>query len=380
MANTDSKPKRALVCAGGTGGHLFPAHALASELTRRGYDVHLVSDARTERFAKDFPCVERHTIKSATLSGRNPIQLLKAFYSLISGYLAARRLMGKVQPDVVIGFGGYPTVPPLLAASTKGYPTMIHEANAVLGRANKFLSGKVMAVALGLPLVGKTPWRFFYTGNPVRDDALVAAEKAYTPSNEGDTFCLTVFGGSQGAQVFSTVVLKAIAQLPDPLRKRLKVVQQARSEDQDAVKAAYEMMEVPAEIAPFFENMVGHIGDSHLVICRSGASTTAELAVIGRPAILVPYPHALDHDQAANAAALVENGGGWVKKQDGFSAEWLAGELQRLMEDASLLKTAARNAKEQGRPDAAQRLANAAHALANRQELTQEPVDQTSEI
>jgi len=140
MTNMDSKPKRALVCAGGTGGHLFPAHALASELTRRGYDVHLVSDARTERFAQDFPCVERHTIKSATLSGRNPIQLLKAFYSLFSGYLAARRLMGKVQPDVVIGFGGYPTVPPLLAASTKGFPTMIHEANAVLGRANKFLS------------------------------------------------------------------------------------------------------------------------------------------------------------------------------------------------------------------------------------------------
>ena len=379
MADMDSKPKRALVCAGGTGGHLFPAHALASELTRRGYDVHLVSDARTERFAKDFPCVARHSIKSATPSGRNPLQMAKALYTLVSGYLAARRLMNELQPSVVIGFGGYPTVPPLLAASTKGYPTMIHEANAVLGRANKVLSDKVRAVALGLPLVGKTPWRFFYTGNPVRDDALVAARKAYAPSNDGETFCLTVFGGSQGAQVFSTVVLKAIAQLPEPLRKRLKVVQQARAEDQDAVKVAYEMMDVPAEVAPFFENMVGHIGDSHLVICRSGASTTAELAVIGRPAILVPYPHALDHDQAANAAALVENGGGWVKKQDGFSAEWLAEELQCMMEDASLLETAARNAKEQGRPDAAQRLANAADALANRQELTQELVDQTSE-
>ncbi|MEP1444414.1 MAG: undecaprenyldiphospho-muramoylpentapeptide beta-N-acetylglucosaminyltransferase [Hyphomicrobiales bacterium] len=380
MENSQSKPKRALVCAGGTGGHLFPAHALASELTRRGYDVHLVSDERTERFAKDFPCVERHSIKSATLSGRNPIQLLKAFYSLMSGYLSARRLMGKIQPDVVIGFGGYPTVPPMLAASTKGYPTMIHEANAVLGRANKFLSDKVRAVALGLPLTGKVPWRFFYTGNPVRDDALVAAQKTYTPSNEGETFCLTVFGGSQGAQVFSSVVLKAIGQLPEHLRKRLKVVQQARPEDQPVVEAAYELMEIPAEVAPFFENMVGHIGDSHLVICRSGASTTAELAVIGRPAILVPYPHALDHDQAANAAALVENGGGWVKKQDGFTADWLAGELLRMMEDPSLLETAARNAKEQGRADAAQRLANAADALANRQELTQELVDQTSEI
>ena len=140
MANSDLKPKRALVCAGGTGGHLFPAHALASELTRRGYDVHLVSDARTERFAKDFPCVARHSIKSATPSGRNPLQMVKALYTLVSGYLAARRLMNELQPSVVIGFGGYPTVPPLLAASSKGYPTMIHEANAVLGRANKFLS------------------------------------------------------------------------------------------------------------------------------------------------------------------------------------------------------------------------------------------------
>lgn len=379
MENSQSKPKRALVCAGGTGGHLFPAHALASELTRRGYEVHLVSDERTERFAKDFPCTERHSIKSATLSGRNPIQLVKAFYSLCAGYLAARRMMSDLQPDVVIGFGGYPTVPPLLAASTKGFPTMIHEANAVLGRANKFLSDKVRAVALGLPLTGKTPWRFIYTGNPVRDDALIAAQKAYAPSNKGDTFCLTVFGGSQGAQVFSSVVLKAIGLLPEHLRKRLKVVQQARREDQQVVEAAYEMMEIPADVAPFFENMVGHIGDSHLVICRSGASTTAELAVIGRPAILVPYPHALDHDQAANAAALVENGGGWVKKQDSFTPDWLAGELSRLMEDAPLLETAARNAKEQGRADAAERLANAADALANRQELTQELVDQPSE-
>lgn len=367
------------MCAGGTGGHLFPAHALASELTRRGYEVHLVSDDRIERYAKDFPCVERHTVAAATPSGRNPVQVFKALYALGSGYLAARRLIQKLKPSVVIGFGGYPTVPPLLAASTKGYPTMIHEANAVLGRANKFLSSKVKAVALGLPLSSKAPARSVYTGNPVRDDALVAAAKSYEPSNEGDVFRLVVFGGSQGAQVFSSVVLKAVGLLPEHLRKRLHVVQQARAEDHQAVKAAYDVMDIPAEVAPFFDNLVGHIGACHLVISRSGASTTAELAVIGRPAILVPYPHALDHDQAANAAALVENGGGWVKKQDGFTPEWLAGELERLMNNGALLAETAANAKAQGRPDAAQRLANAAELLANREKLTQERLDQLSE-
>ena len=380
MTNSEIKSKRAIVCAGGTGGHLFPAHSLASELTRRGYEVHLVSDERTERFAKDFPCVARHSVASATPSGRNPVQILKAIYALGSGYLAARRLIRDLKPSVVIGFGGYPTVPPLLAASTKGYPTLIHEANAVLGRANKFLSSKVRAVALGLPLSGRALPRSVFTGNPVRDDALVAAQKPYQPSRGDDEFRLTVFGGSQGAQVFSSVVLKAIGLLPEHFRKRLKVVQQARADDFYAVQAAYDVMEIPAEVAPFFDNLVGHIGDSHLVISRSGASPTAELAVSGRPASLVPYPHALDHDQAANAAALVENGGGWVKKQDGFTPEWLAGELSRLMENADLLETTAANAKAQGRADVAERLANAADALANRQKLTQELVDQPSEI
>jgi len=367
--------KRALLCAGGTGGHLFPAHALATELTRRGFDVQLVSDERIESYVADFPASKRHKVPSATLSGRNPVKLAKALFALAKGYLAGRRLINEVKPDVVVGFGGYPTVPPMMAAATKGVPSMIHEANAVLGRANWLLSNKVKAVALGLPLAGRMLVKTVYTGNPVRDAVLEAAQKAYQPSGPGDDFRLTVFGGSQGAQFFSAVVLKAVGLLADDLRARLHIVQQARADDEQAVRSAYDAMAVRAEVATFFDDMPARIADSHLVICRSGASTTAELAVIGRPAILVPYPYALDHDQAANAALLVENGGGWVKPQVDITPEWLAGELTRLMQDGAILAHVAAKARAQGRPDATRRLANAAEALADRRKLDQNVVD-----
>jgi len=367
--------KRALLCAGGTGGHLFPAHALATELTRRGFDVQLVSDERIESYVADFPASKRHKVPSATLSGRNPVKIAKALFALAKGYLAGRRLINEVKPDVVVGFGGYPTVPPMMAAATKGVPSMIHEANAVLGRANWLLSNKVKAVALGLPLAGRMLVKTVYTGNPVRDAVLEAAQKAYQPSGPGDDFRLTVFGGSQGAQFFSAVVLKAVGLLADDLRARLHIVQQARADDEQAVRSAYDAMAVRAEVATFFDDMPARIADSHLVICRSGASTTAELAVIGRPAILVPYPYALDHDQAANAALLVENGGGWVKPQVDITPEWLAGELTRLMQDGAILAHVAAKARAQGRPDATRRLANAAEALADRRKLDQNVVD-----
>lgn len=367
------------MCAGGTGGHLFPAHALASELTRRGIEVHLVSDERIERFAADFPAVARHKVPSATFSGRNPVKLAAALFALLKGYLAGRRLIDTVKPDIVVGFGGYPSVPPVLAAVTKGVPSMIHEANAVLGRANRLLSGKVKAVALGLPISGPMTQTMIYTGNPVRDAVLDAARKDYRPPEADGDFRFTVFGGSQGAQFFSAAVLKAVALLEPELRARLRIVQQARPEDEKAVRSAYDAMAVRAEVATFFDDMPERIAQSHLVMCRSGASTTAELAVIGRPAILVPYPYALDHDQAANAALLVENGGGWVKPQDEATPEWLAGELARFMRDGRHLAAAAAKAKAQGRPDAAARLANAAEALANRLKLDQKIVDKAQE-
>ncbi len=367
----NKKTKRALLCAGGTGGHLFPAHALACELTRRGYDIHLVSDHRIERFAKEFPASERHRVVSASPSGKNIFKLFRSLYALSKGYLVARRLMNKIKPDIVIGFGGYPTVPPLLAASSKGVPTIIHEANAVLGRANWLLAKKVDIVALGLPLLKGSSAKSIVTGNPVRDAVLEASKKPYKTSRGQDDFYLTVFGGSQGASFFSSVVLKAIGFLPDELRARLVVAQQARADDEQAVRSAYDVMDIRAEVKVFFDAMPEKIANSHLVICRSGASTTAELAVIGRPAILVPYPFALDHDQEANAALLVQNGGGWVKQQSEMTPEWLAEELKRLMLDADLLERAAQNAHQQGVKDATIRLANAVQALVNDEKINQ---------
>lgn len=370
--------KRALLCAGGTGGHLFPAHALAGELMRRGFDVHLVSDDRIEIYAKDFPASERHRLASATLAGKNPLKLLKALLVLAKSYFSALNLIRRIKPDVVVGFGGYPTVPPVLAAATRGVPSLIHEANAVLGRANWFLSFRVSAVALGLPLAQETMIKTIYTGNPVRDAVLVAAETAYASPVADGEFRLTVFGGSQGAQFFSAVVLKAIGLLSPELRARLRIVQQARTEDEIAVRSAYDVMAVRADVATFFTDMPARIAASHLVISRSGASTTAELAVIGRPAILIPYPHALDHDQAANAALLVEHGGGWVVPQSEVTPEWLARELEKHMEDGAGLAVAAANARAQGRPDAALRLAKVVEALASGQSLDQSVVDRPS--
>ncbi|MEM8794643.1 MAG: undecaprenyldiphospho-muramoylpentapeptide beta-N-acetylglucosaminyltransferase [Pseudomonadota bacterium] len=368
MASSPSHEKKiALLCAGGTGGHLFPAHALASELKRAGFTIHLVSDERIERFAGDFPADQRHAIPSATLAGKSPIKLVRALYRLGKGFLAARRLIRSVKPDIVVGFGGYPTLPPVLAAASKGVPTLIHEANAVLGRANRFLAPRVNAVAIGLPL-GRTPGRslaakLIETGNPVRDSVIEAAKTPYQPSSVDTHFHLTVFGGSQGAQFFSAVVPRAVGLLSEEQRSRLKIVQQARLEDEQAVRSAYQVMEIEAEVAPFFSDMPNRIAHSHLIVSRSGASTTAELAVIGRPALLVPYPHALDHDQAANAAALAENGGAWIKKQSEITPQWLAEELGRLMDDADILSKAADAALNQGKPDAAKRLSDAVFNL-----------------
>lgn len=357
--------KRVLLCAGGTGGHLFPAHALASELQRRGFEIHLVSDERIDRFAEDFPADFRHSVPSATLAGKSIIKLAKALYALGVGYLEGRRLVRDTKPDVVVGFGGYPTVPPVFAAATKGVPTIIHEANAVLGRANKFLSRSVKSIALGLPLQGNSFSKAINTGNPVRDAVHDAAKVAYKTPSIDDKFALTVFGGSQGAQFFSATLPKAIGLMSETHRKRLHLVQQARNEDEQALRSAYDVMAISAEVNSFFNDMPMKIAESHFVICRSGASTTAELAVIGRPALLVPYPFALDHDQAANAAALLKGEGAFVRAQADITPEWLAEELATLMDDPERLTKLAHNAKAQGQPDATLKLANAVALLAD---------------
>ncbi len=358
--------KIALLSAGGTGGHLFPAEALAHELSARGWIVHLATDARAERFAVNFPAVKTHVIPSATISGKSPIAVGKAMMTLWRGYRLSRAVIASLRPSIVAGFGGYTTLPALFAANRMGIATLIHEQNAVMGRANALLAKRVNAIAGGfLPQEGAAyPDKTVLTGNPVRPEVLKAMAQSYEAPASGVPFKLLVFGGSQGAQYFSDAIPAAAALLPEALRARLSVTQQARAEDEAAVKAAYAKLGVKADVSPFFSNMPGLIADSQLVISRAGASTVSEISVIGRPSILVPYPHALDHDQAANAAALETKGGTMVRQQKDLTPQILAGLISDIAGDPDKASAMAAAAKAAGKPRAASLLADLTEAIA----------------
>ena len=347
-----------LLCAGGTGGHLFPAEALAGALAKRGVVIDLATDHRAAHFK--FPARDVHLIPSATVRGRDPLSLARTASLLALGTLKAWSLIGRIRPAVVVGFGGYPTVPPLFAASLRGVPTVLHEQNGVMGRANRLLASRVTRIATGFRTLknvdAKVQAKIAFTGNPIRPAVLQAAETPYTaPTNE---LRLLVFGGSQGAHVMAEIVPPAIAQLSADVRARLRIVQQARAEDLDAVKATYAKLNVQAECAPFFSDLPARMASAHLIVSRSGASTVAELAAIGRPAIMVPLPHALDQDQFANAGLLAEAGGGIRLVQRDFTPERLASEINRLAADPTALVNMAAAAKSAGTLDAAERLAD----------------------
>ena len=356
-----------LLAAGGTGGHLFPAEALAHELAARGWSVHLATDERAGRFAGQFPAVAIHPVSSATFGSRNPLALARSLWKIWTGVRQASALIGRLRPAVVVGFGGYPTLPPLYAATRRGVPTLVHEQNAVMGRANRALAARVSAIAGGFLPEDKSAagLKTVTTGNPVRPAVLEAAKLAYAAPAQGGPFQLLVFGGSQGAQFFSEAVPAAVALLPQSQRGRILVTQQARAEDADKVKAAYAALGMQAQVSPFFTDMAARIAAAHLVISRSGASTVSEIAVIGRPALLVPYPHALDHDQAANAAALAAAGGARVHAQSSLSAERLAQLVGALMDDPRGLAAMAAAAKSAGKPEATRLLADLTEAIAS---------------
>ena len=347
--------KLVVLAAGGTGGHLFPAQALAETLVRRGYRVHLMTDERVRDYGKSFPAEKTHVVHSASPSLKRPLGLLKLF----QGYLAAKAILKIEKPVAVVGFGGYPSFPPIYAAAALGIPCAVHEQNAVLGRANKMLSGKVNVVAasfpsmIGLPEAAKS--KLVLTGNPVR--AVALNEKAAPYPGEG-RFNLVVFGGSQGAKFFSDFMPQVFAQMPEALRKKILLTQQCRDEDLARVKRAYTEFGVVAELQAFFSDMPKRIAESHLVISRSGASTIAELGVIGRPAIMVPLPHAIDNDQLRNAQSFAGVGAGWVCPQKELEPKAFAELLARLIGDHTGLKKAAESALSHGKPDAAERLAD----------------------
>ncbi|MFY9693553.1 MAG: undecaprenyldiphospho-muramoylpentapeptide beta-N-acetylglucosaminyltransferase [Xanthobacteraceae bacterium] len=349
-----------LVTAGGTGGHLFPAEALATALAERGIAVHLVTDHRAARFGGAFAEDAIHVVASATLRGRNPFALTRTTAVLGVGFMQAWRLIGRLKPAAVIGFGGYPTIPPVMAATWRGVPTLIHDANAVIGRANRLLAPRVTAIATTFTAVFDNEpvlaLKATLTGNPVRTAVVAAAATPYPAAD--DPFRLLVFGGSQGARVMADIVPAAIGRLHPALRGRLAIVQQARDEDVDRVRRAYAKAAVAAEIAPFFADLPACMAASHLVIARSGASTVAELSAIGRPSILVPLPHAIDQDQFANAGVLESAGGARRMLQDQFTPDRLATELEKLAASPHRLAAMAAAARSLGRLDAADRLAD----------------------
>ena len=356
-----------VLSAGGTGGHLFPAEALAHELIARGHSVHLATDERAERFASSFPG-ELHIIPSATFGSRNPLVMVRSGWTLFKGLRAARQMLRAVRPAAVIGFGGYPTLPPLLAA-TGAFPTMIHEANGVMGRANKLLASRVDAIAGGfLAIEGPHAAKMARTGNPVRPAVIEASETSYSERSVDEPFRLLVFGGSQGASYFADVLPQAIERMDDAARQRLRIVHQVRGEDEADTRRRYGALGVKAETAPFFADLPKRIAEAHLVISRSGASTVSELSTIGRPSILVPYPHALDHDQAANAAALEAEGGATLVPQSELTGERLAGLLSAAIEEPERLGRMAASARSVGHADAATKLADLAEATAAKKE------------
>ncbi|MEM8876401.1 MAG: undecaprenyldiphospho-muramoylpentapeptide beta-N-acetylglucosaminyltransferase [Pseudomonadota bacterium] len=360
----------ALIAAGGTGGHLFPGQALAAELVARGWTVHLATDTRVDNIADDFPAEQMHVIPSATISPSKPLQLLPGLITLMRGYFAAKALITKLGPDVVIGFGGYPTVPPILAASRMGIPSLIHDQNAIMGRANRFLAARVDAIGTAFPNVKLLDQALTAkvrpVGVPVRAAVLAARENVYNPPIEGGPIKLLVFGGSQGASIMREIVPEALSEMSEDIRHRLDVVQQARGEDITPVEVMYASSRIEAEVAPFFADMPQRIADAHIIISRSGASTVAERAVIGRPGVMVPLPGALDQDQLHNANALAEAGGGIVLDQTDFTPQRLRDELSVLIASPETLSEQAAAARAFGVTDAASRLADVVDEIAKR--------------
>jgi UDP-N-acetylglucosamine--N-acetylmuramyl-(pentapeptide) pyrophosphoryl-undecaprenol N-acetylglucosamine transferase len=353
-------PPLVLLAAGGTGGHLFPAQALADALLKRGAIVDLATDTRAAHFK--FPARTVHLIPSATLRGRNPISLARTGTLLTLGTAKAWSMLGRVRPAVVVGFGGYPTVPPLMAATLRGIPTVLHEQNGVMGRANRLLAARVTAIATGFRKLARLDPRLqakiTFTGNPVRAEVIAAAATPYAVPEPDGKLHLLVFGGSQGARVMAEIVPAAIERLTADLRARLAVVQQARAEDLDTVRGIYTRLGVAAETAPFFSDLPARMASAHLVISRSGASTMAELSAIGRPAVLVPLPHALDQDQFINAGLLEAAGGAIRIEQRDFTPERLVSEIAGLAGEPGRLGRMAQAAKSAGTVDGAERLAD----------------------
>ncbi len=350
-----------VLAAGGTGGHLTPAFALAHELERRGHHVALITDARGSDIPGKPDFLPAHVLPAGRF-GKNPLGWIKGLAAVCEGRSMALRLYDSFAPTAVVGFGGYPALPALLAARAADIPSVIHEQNAVLGRVNRLISGRVNAIATAYPQVDrlkpKHASKVHLVGNPVRPGVLALRDEPFPPFTAEGLLRVLVTGGSQGARVLSEVVPDGLAMLAPALRSRLQVTQQCRPEDLEAVRARYANHGIAAELGTYFEDMSARLADTHLFIGRAGASTIAELTAVGRPAILVPLPIATDDHQAANVREIVKAGGARSIRQHSFTAKELAKQINAMAQHPETLATAAHAAWNCGRPNAARDLAD----------------------
>ncbi|HUN51374.1 MAG TPA: undecaprenyldiphospho-muramoylpentapeptide beta-N-acetylglucosaminyltransferase [Candidatus Sulfotelmatobacter sp.] len=357
-----------VLTAGGTGGHVFPAQALAAELKRRGRDIVLITDVRGAGYEQRFPDTAIHAVRAGTPSGRGPFGRMMAMGEIAAGTLAARGLLKRLRPAAVVGFGGYPSLPAMLAATRLRLPTLLHEQNAILGRVNRLLAPRVAAIATSFAdtagIGGADLAKITVTGNPVRDAIAAVREVPYTAPQTNGPFRLLVLGGSQGARILSEVVPAALIQLPPEIRTRIRLTQQCRPEDLARVGTIYQESGIAADLAAFVEDVPALLASTHLCIARAGASTVAEIALAGRPVVLVPYAAAMDDHQTANAKTLVAAGGAWLMPEAKFTPGALRQTLDTLLQDSATLGEMAGSARGAGRPDAAAALADVVARLA----------------
>lgn len=356
-----------VLSAGGTGGHLFPAQALAGELARRGKTIVVMTDSRGKNYSAAFPGATIEIVPSAAFSDRSVLGLISAPFEIVAGIVMSLIKLARIRPQAVIGFGGYPSLPVMIAACLARFPTAVLAPDAVVGRANRIVMNYVKVIVGSLPLVRFVPKdtsKIIYAGNPMRPEVLAVAASPYEKPTSTGPLRLLVFGGSQGARAMSDIVPPAVAQLPSDLKSRLEIVQQCRPEDLEQVRAAYAAAGVKADLESFFKDLPARMAWAHLVIARSGVGTVSELAVIGRPAILVPLPHALDDNQTPNADALVNVGGGWRVAQRDLTPAKLAAMLTAAFGAPDDLAKRASAALTLAKPDATTRFADIVEKLA----------------
>ena len=358
--------KLVILSAGGTGGHVMPAQALALDLVSRGYKVEVITDKRGMKYAGAFDGVPLHEIKAGTLGAGLKGKLMGGI-DLGLGILQAQKILRHKQPAIVVGFGGYPSFPAVYAAQKAKTPTILHEQNAIIGKANAMLAPKAERIASSTPdlrgIDESDRVRTIFTGNPVRSEIAALYTKPYPSLDVDGQMRILVMGGSLGASVFSDVLPAALAQLPENYRERLYITQQCREEDVESTRKQYEDAGIEAKLSTFIDDVASELEHTHLVIARSGASTVAEVSTAGRPAIFVPYPHHKDQQQKMNADVIADAGGGWVMAEDGFTAEAVLARIETFLQNPETLFRTAEKARSCGKPDAARKLGNLVTAI-----------------